>query len=210
MATTDDVREVADECDALLRRAAECDPRSAEPLQVMASLRAAQGRTEEALEALRQSIAQVRPSVRRVLRPVHHHTFCHVISSRRMKTIRIRTAATSARADQWIRRSYPSSQWRGARDAQDEEDNEFLGEYDVSFEFRFETAKLLLELDTSTDEAIDVLEELLEERDDVVDVWHLLALANHGCCAFDKVRAPRVCFSSISSWQQRRLLLGVL
>ena len=163
----------------------------------MASLRAAQGRTEEALEALRQSIAQVRPSVRRVLRPVHHHTFCHVISSRRMKTIRIRTAATSVRADQWIRRSYPSSQWRGARDAQDEEDNEFLGEYDVSFEFRFETAKLLLELDTSTDEAIDVLEELLEERDDVVDVWHLLALANHGCCAFDKVRAPRVCFSSI-------------
>ena len=26
----------------------------------------------------------------------------------------------------------------------------------------------------------------LQERDDVVDVWHLLALANHGCCNFDR------------------------
>lgn len=31
-----------------------------------------------------------------------------------------------------------------------------------------------------------MLEELLEERDNVVDVWHLLALANHGCCNFDR------------------------
>jgi hypothetical protein len=52
---------------------------------------------------------------------------------------------------------------RGGRDVdpdqeEDEDDNEFKGEYDVSFEFRFETAKLLLELDENTDEAIDVLE----------------------------------------------------
>ena len=46
----------------------------------------------------------------------------------------------------------------GDVEEEEEEDNEFLGEYDVSFEFRFETAKLLLELDENTDEAIDVLE----------------------------------------------------
>jgi hypothetical protein len=57
LATAEDVEDVADECDALLRRAAEADVTSAEPLQVMASLRNQQGRQEEALEALRQSIA---------------------------------------------------------------------------------------------------------------------------------------------------------
>ena len=146
LATAEDVEDVADECEGLLRRAAEADPSSAEPLQVMASLRSQQGRAEEALEALRQSIAQWRS--RRGGRDVDPDD-----ARRRMA---------------------------------DEEDNEFLGEYDVSFEFRFETAKLLLELDENTDEAIDVLEELLEERDNVVDVWHLLALANHGCCNFDR------------------------
>jgi len=144
LATAEDIEDVADECDALLRRAAEADVTSAEPLQVMASLRSQQGRPEEALEALRQSIAAWRS-----------------------------------------RRGGRSVEPSGGGDL-DTEDNEFMGEYDVSFEFRFETAKLLLELDENTDEAIDVLEELLEERDGVVDVWHLLALANHGCCNFDR------------------------
>ena len=144
LATAEDIEDVADECDALLRRAAEADVTSAEPLQVMASLRSQQGRPQEALEALRQSIAAWRS-----------------------------------------RRGGRSVEPSGGGDL-DTEDNEFMGEYDVSFEFRFETAKLLLELDENTDEAIDVLEELLEERDGVVDVWHLLALANHGCCNFDR------------------------
>ena len=53
----------------------------------------------------------------------------------------------------------------------------------MSFEFRFECAKLLLELDESTDAAMDVLEELLEERDDVADVWHLLAPPTTGAAS---------------------------
>ena len=142
MAIADDVDDVADECDALLRRAAEADRASAEPLQVLASLRVLQGRSDEALEALRQSMAIWRRD-------------------------RKGTAG-------------------GGGDQADDRATEFEGEYDVSFEFRFECAKLLLELDESTDAAMDVLEELLEERDDVADVWHLLALANHGCCEFDR------------------------
>jgi len=57
LAAADDVEDVADECDALLRRAAEADATSAEPMQAMASLRSLQGRTDEALEALRRSVA---------------------------------------------------------------------------------------------------------------------------------------------------------
>ena len=111
-------------------------------MQVLASLRVLQGRSDEALEALRQSMAIWRRD-------------------------RKGTAG-------------------GGDDQADDRATEFEGEYDVSFEFRFECAKLLLELDESTDAAMDVLEELLEERDDVADVWHLLALANHGCCEFDR------------------------
>ena len=143
VAAADDVEDVADECDALLRRAAEADVHSAEPMQAMASLRSIQGRTEEALEALRQSVA----------------------------TWRSRRGGREVDPD---------------ADGNDDAADEFEGEYEVSFEFRFETAKLLLELDENTEEAVMVLEELLNERDDVVDVWHLLALANHGCCNFDR------------------------
>ena len=150
MGTADEVEAVADECDSLLMRAREADGRSAEPLQCLASLRVLQGQSDEALEALRQSMA------------IWRHG---------------RKGGASKGDDD------------DDGDDDDEDDDkadEFLGEYEVSFEFRFECAKLLLELDEKTDAAIDVLEELLEERDDVADVWHLLALANHGCCEFDR------------------------
>ena len=148
-------------------RAREADGRSAEPLQCLASLRVLQGRSDEALEALRQSMA------------IWRHG---------------RKGGAS----------------KGDDDDDDDDDendddkaDEFLGEYEVSFEFRFECAKLLLELDEKTDAAINVLEELLEERDDVADVWHLLALANHGCCEFDRALELLVRFFFIYVWAIR-------
>ena len=148
-------------------RAREADGRSAEPLQCLASLRVLQGRSDEALEALRQSMA------------IWRHG---------------RKGGASKGDDD------------DDDDDDDEDDDkadEFLGEYEVSFEFRFECAKLLLELDEKTDAAINVLEELLEERDDVADVWHLLALANHGCCEFDRALELLVRFFCIYVWAIR-------
>ena len=46
-----------------------------------------------------------------------------------------------------------------------------------SYEFRFECAKLLLELDPSTEDAIEVLETLVAEDDMDPNVWHMLGLA---------------------------------
>ena len=145
-------------------RAREADGRSAEPLQCLASLRVLQGRSDEALEALRQSMA------------IWRHG---------------RKGASKGDED---------DDDDDDDDEDDEKADEFLGEYEVSFEFRFECAKLLLELDEKTDAAINVLEELLEERDDVADVWHLLALANHGCCEFDRALQILVRFFFIYVW----------
>ena len=70
-------------------------------------------------------------------------------------------------------------------DDDDEEYTPRFQDYEVSFEFRFETAKLLLEIDTSAALAIEILEELLEERDGIVDVWYLLAYAHYGANELD-------------------------
>ena len=134
----------ADECDdettraveELIQRARDSDPTSAEPLQLLASLKNERGEAEEALKVLKQSIAMWRKS------DMH-------------------------------------------RDQDADGAEEFMGEFDVSFEFRFETAKLLLELDETTDAAIEILCELLRERDDNADVWYMLSYAHHGALDFD-------------------------
>lgn len=63
----------------------------------------------------------------------------------------------------------------GMADGEEEEEEE---ERELpSYEFRFECAKLLLELDDSTEVAIQVLESLVEEDDRNAHTWHLLGMA---------------------------------
>ena len=67
----------------------------------------------------------------------------------------------------------------GMADGEEEEEGERDGEEREvpSYEFRFECAKLLLELDDSTEAAIQVLESLVEEDDRNAHTWHLLGMA---------------------------------
>ena len=50
--------------------------------------------------------------------------------------------------------------------------------------------------------SVGLVQGLLEERDDVADVWHLLALANHGCCEFDRALELLVRFLSLFMYGQ--------
>ena len=129
--------ETGAQVEELINRARASDPASPEPLQLLASLKNEQGKSDEALAVLKESM------------------------------------------EMWRR----GAMHREGDDSHEAE--EFQNEFDVSFEFRFETAKLLLELDTSTETAQEILCELLRERDDNVDVWYMLAYAHHGALEFD-------------------------
>lgn len=103
---------------------------SPEPLQALCSLRVLQGREEEALSILHESLKLW-----------------------------------------WMDEADEKNEGDG--EEEDIEDERVL----PSYEFRFETAKLLLELDHTTETAADILEGLLDENDSVPDVWLLLAVA---------------------------------
>lgn len=115
------------EVESLLQEAGSGTSKNPEPLQALCSLRVLQGREEEALVLLKESLQL----------------------------------------------------WWDEVDDNEDNDNEEEKDESIlpSYEFRFETAKLLLELDDSTATAADILEGLLEENDTVPDVWLLLAVA---------------------------------
>eukprot|EP01023_Acetabularia_acetabulum_P012665 TRINITY_DN1593_c0_g2_i1.p2 TRINITY_DN1593_c0_g2~~TRINITY_DN1593_c0_g2_i1.p2 ORF type:complete len:365 (+),score=89.46 TRINITY_DN1593_c0_g2_i1:162-1256(+) len=62
----------------------------------------------------------------------------------------------------------------------DDDDDDEVAIQQPSYEFRFECAKLLLELDDNTDTVIQVLEGLLREDERVPHVWQLLAMSYYG------------------------------
>ena len=138
------------EVEALLEQAiTSSSGKSPEPLQGMCGLRVLQGREEEALELLKASL-------------------------------------TLWRSDGDGKAGGETGEG-GVHGDDDESDDAPHGGEEIdeendpssqpSYEFRFETAKLLLELDVTTEAAAEILEELLEENDLVPDVWLLLAVA---------------------------------
>jgi hypothetical protein len=74
-----------------------------------------------------------------------------------------------------------------------------------SYEFRFECAKLLLELDDTTDAAVGVLERLVAEDDSVPDAWHLLGLAYYAGGELDAAdEAAGRCGALLDARRKRR------
>eukprot|EP00958_Prasinococcus_capsulatus_P016447 scaffold1811_cov411-Prasinococcus_capsulatus_cf.AAC.11 len=168
-----------EECESVLKKAASLLPTSPEPLQALAALRFEQERKEEACELLRKSVEmwlQLEDNKGEVDHPVAAHGK------------------------------------DGAEVLEAEENNEdhWLEENGMdelpSLEFRFEAAKLLLEMEQpgETELALEVLQRIVEENDTVVDVWYLLAVAqvrSHNWCVIERdfVKATQIhVFLSIS------------
>ena len=138
------------EVEALLEQAiTSSSGKSPEPLQGMCGLRVLQGREEEALELLKASLTLWR--------------------SDGDDKAGGETGEGGVHGD--------GDESDDAPHGGEEIDEENDPSSQPSYEFRFETAKLLLELDVTTETAADILEELLEENDMVPDVWLLLAVA---------------------------------
>jgi tetratricopeptide (TPR) repeat protein len=155
-----------EEAEILLQEARELWRSSPEPLQALASLRRVQGRDEDALALLRQSMALWYREDAQGNEVEGEENGAAVAGDRKHGDV----------VGFGDHRATPGTNG-------DALDVDIDGEHEESstlpsYEFRFETAKLLLELDDTTDAAIDVLEGLLEENDVVPDVWLLLAVAH--------------------------------
>ncbi|KAL4421299.1 hypothetical protein ABPG75_010590 [Micractinium tetrahymenae] len=166
---------VAAEVEALLGEARHLSPASPEPLQSLASLRQQQGKDEEALGLLRQSLALwFKPA------PEEPESEGEEEGAKAKEGEAAKKAAAAEAAEE--------EEELGSQDSDSEEGNEEdrmefeEGSFTElpSYEFRFETAKLLLELDDTVDAASQVLEQLLEENDQDPNVWLLLAMCYQG------------------------------
>ncbi|KAG2484624.1 hypothetical protein HYH03_016578 [Edaphochlamys debaryana] len=155
---------VAEEVEHMLSLASTADPNSPEPGQALASLRYEQGRPAEALEALKRSMALwYTPSAKEGEEEDEEGEGAGG-SGRGKKA--------DGDDDEAMEDASGSGSGDGSESGSEDEDDG-----SPSYEFRIESAKLLLELEDTTSTAIDVLEGLIEEDDRVPDAWHLLALA---------------------------------
>ncbi|KAK9819943.1 hypothetical protein WJX72_004200 [[Myrmecia] bisecta] len=190
-----DVAGVAPECEELLQRAREADASSPEPQQVLASLRVEQGRPEEALDLLKQSMALWFPRMQAIMKALDSDSDEEPAQRDGSADGAAGEAGAAAElgSEAAARESDGEEAMEGGEDGDgDGDDDGDAHEALPSFEFRFETAKLLVELDESTDDAIQILESLLAENDSAPilesllaendsapDVWYLMGMCLH-------------------------------
>ncbi|EIE25825.1 TPR-like protein [Coccomyxa subellipsoidea C-169] len=181
MGQANEVSDVAEECEALLLRAAQADPTSPEPMQALASLRVEQGRPEEALHCLRQSISTWCPDL--LLEDGSESEEDADEGEASAKEMEQEDAGVGTSGEQGTSEPELNEDIDSSEEEDDYDDDEL-----PTFEFRFETAKLLIELDDKTHAAtkacslllpFHVLEGLIAEDDSVPDVWYLLGLSLH-------------------------------
>lgn len=146
-----EVESICLEVESLLTRAAAIDSTNPEPAQVLSSLRIEQGRPEEAFAMLRKSMSLWFHPDSSTSPEAHGSEEDVGMESAEVDL----THGTAARGTELEEEQLPA------------------------YEFRIETVKLLLELDDTTETALEVAVHLLSENDRVPDTWHLYALCLH-------------------------------
>jgi tetratricopeptide (TPR) repeat protein len=162
--------EIVDECKAALKEASVLAPDDPDPLQALCNLLRLQGKREEALEALRKSMA-----------------FWFIETEDDDEEEEEEEEEDGEKEGEEENRKGKGAVDVSKRDHDDDDDDAMLEEEEddddddnnnmPSYEHRMVTAHLLVELDEDMEKAIDLLLQLLEENDGDVEAWRLLAIA---------------------------------